>query len=74
MITQMSLNQECLHIKTKLNHLIIDVKLPPGRALFFLDIGADLGNEGEGDLSRICPRLVADSKCMGEGDVMRRLE
>ena len=39
----------------------------PGWALFFLDMGADLGREGEGDLSR--PRKV-----LVEGEVMRRVE
>ena len=60
--------------KKQLNNVILDVGLSPGKALFFLDIGADLGKEGDGDLSKICPRLVADSKCIGEGDVMRLLE
>ena len=48
----------------------------PGRALFFLDMGADLVKHGDGDRSRICPRqlVVADSMCMGAGEVMRRLE
>ena len=49
----------------------------PGRALFFLDIGAERGIHGEGDLSRIWPKLfvVAESMCMGEGEVdLLRLE
>ena len=48
----------------------------PGRTLFFRDIGADLGMEGEGDLSKAWMGLVvvADNMCMGEGEVMRRLE
>lgn len=47
-----------------------------GRTLFFRDIGADLGMEGEGDLSKAWMGLVvvADNMCMGEGEVMRRLE
>ena len=37
----------------------------PERALFFLDIGADLGIMGEGDMSKVWPRqlFVADSIC-----------
>ena len=48
----------------------------PGRALFFLDMGADLVKDGDGDRSKICPRqlVVAESMCMGAGEVMRRVE
>ena len=49
----------------------------PGRALFFLDIGAERGRHGEGDRRRIWPKLfvVAESMCMGEGEVdLLRLE
>ena len=47
----------------------------PGWALFFLDIGADLVKHGDGERSKICPRLfvVADSMCIGAGEVMRRV-
>ena len=43
----------------------------------FLDIGAERGIHGEGDRSRIWPKLfvVAESMCMGEGEVdLLRLE
>ena len=48
----------------------------PGRALFFLDMGADLVKHGDGDRSKICPRLfaVAESMCIGAGEDMRRVE
>ena len=48
----------------------------PGSTLFLRDIGADLGMEGEGDLRKAWRGLVvvADNMCMGEGEVMRRLE
>ena len=50
------------------------ISIIPGRALFFLDIGADLGKEGEGDLSRICPRLFVLIGCKWTGEVMPTLE
>ena len=53
MIAEQSLSQNCLHKMIELKNLVIEENISPGRTLFFLDLGADLVKEGEGDLSRI---------------------
>ena len=44
----------------------------PGKTLFFRERGADLGREGDGDLSIIFVKelVKGDSICMGAGDVI----